>query len=229
MKKIVPLLLTLTLVSAMGVSASAEELTLNNLTNELTAATTVTAKTQGSCVIKMNGKETDMKAWVKVPLQMFNALLGGKDGTIKVEGNTIVIQAVESSGTQIPNPFVDCNTLKDAGKIAGFDVTVPDAIDGYSERTIQAIKNDLIQVLYQNGENELSIRKAVGSDDVSGDYNEYAEIKTVTVSGQQVTMKGSDGKVNIATWTDGSYTYAVRVEGKGISSNSMSSLIKTIQ
>lgn len=121
------------------------------------------------------------------------------------------------------------SSTADAGKIAGFDVTVPDAIDGYSERTIQAIKNDLIQVLYQNGENKLSIRKAVGSDDVSGDYNEYAEINTVTVSGQQVTMKGSHGIVNVAAWTDGSYTYAVCVVGKGINSNSISNLIKTIR
>ena len=40
---------------------------------------------------------------------------------------------------EIPNPFIDCDSLEDAKKIAGFEIRVPDAIDGYSDRFIQAI------------------------------------------------------------------------------------------
>ena len=53
------------------------------------------------------------------------------------------------------------------------------------------------------------IRKAAGTEDISGDYNEYPEIYNVTVSEREVTMKGTDGKVNVAVWNTDDYSYAI--------------------
>ena len=58
-------------------------------------------------------------------------------------------KSASNGNNEIPNPFIDCNTLEDAAKIAGFDITVPDAIDEYTDRTIQAVDKDLIQVHLQ--------------------------------------------------------------------------------
>lgn len=54
---------------------------------------------------------------------------------------TITAFSIESTEdlVEIPNPFIDCDSLEDAKKIAGFEIRVPDAIDGYSDRFIQAI------------------------------------------------------------------------------------------
>ena len=40
---------------------------------------------------------------------------------------------------------------------------------------IQAIENDIIQVIYDDGTNSIYIRKGAGTEDISGDYNEYEQ------------------------------------------------------
>ena len=113
--------------------------------------------------------------------------------------------------TQIPNPFVDCETLADAAALAGFDIIVPDSVDGYEERAITAMENDMIQVLYLHGDDQVCIRKAVGEEECSGDYNAYFEEKTVTVGDKEVTLRGNNGKVMVAVWSEGGYSYSIGV------------------
>lgn len=110
----------------------------------------------------------------------------------------------------IPNPFIDCATMADAQKTAGFTITVPAKMpEGYVQDLIQAVKNEMVQVFYKNGEEEILIRKAKGSEDISGDYNEYKENNTITVGNLKVFTRGNDGKVNTTTWVDGEYTYSI--------------------
>lgn len=54
--------------------------------------------------------------------------------------------AAKEENTQIPNPFIDCQTLEDAAETAGFALAVPDAIGEYTSRTIQAVEGSMIQV-----------------------------------------------------------------------------------
>ena len=113
--------------------------------------------------------------------------------------------------TQIPNPFTDCDTLADAAALAGFDITVPDSVDGYEERAITAIENDMIQVLYLHGDDEICVRKVTGEEDCSGDYTVYSEEKTVTVGDREITLRGNNGKVMVAVWSEGGYSYSIGV------------------
>lgn len=113
--------------------------------------------------------------------------------------------------TQIPNPFIDCETLADAAALAGFDIIVPDSVDGYEERAVTAVENDMIQVMYLHGDDEICVRKAAGDEDCSGDYNEYSEEKTVTVGEKEVTLRGNNGKVMVAVWSEGGYSYSIGV------------------
>ena len=132
--------------------------------------------------------------------------------------------------TEIANPYVDCETLEEAGELAGFDISVPDEIDGgYTQGTIQAVENEMTQVIYttEAGE-EITLRKGTGTEDISGDYNEYAEENTLDVDGTSVTARGSDGLVYAATWTDGTYTYAITASA-GLESDSVSALVPSIQ
>ncbi len=123
-------------------------------------------------------------------------------------------QATGGEDVQIPNPFVDCAAMADAEKIAGFNVTLPEEIpEGYTQKLIQAVENEMIQVSYESGEKELIIRKAISTAksgaDISGDYNEYKENNTLTVGSLKVSTRGNDGKVNTATWVDGEYSYSI--------------------
>lgn len=113
---------------------------------------------------------------------------------------------------QIPNPFVDCKTIEEAAEIAGFTVTVPEKLpEDYTQDTIQAVENQMVQIVYTNGENKMTIRKAKGAEDISGDFNSYAEDKALTVGDVQVATKGNDGKVSVATWANEEYTYSISV------------------
>ena len=79
-----------------------------------------------------------------------------------------------------------------------------------------------------DGERAAYIRKAPGADDISGDYNDYAETETLDVNSRSVTMKGNDGLVNLALWTDGGYSYALNVTD-GLSQSDIAALVAEIQ
>lgn len=143
--------------------------------------------------------------------------------------DAVTAQKADAEETaQIPNPFIDCETLDEAAKIAGFEMTVPEEMEGYDKPVINTIENEMIQVIYYKGEDEVRIRKGAGSEDISGDYNEYAETDSVTVEGMQVTIRGNDGKASVATWTNEEYTYSITV-GEGIDIDSMTDLIKAVK
>lgn len=130
---------------------------------------------------------------------------------IPTDGAAATEEILIGDNTQIPNPFIDCDTLAAAAALAGFEITVPDSVDGYEERAITAVENDMIQVLYLHGDDEICIRKATGEEECSGDYNAYSEEKTVTVGDREVTMRGNNGKVMVAVWTEGGYSYSIGV------------------
>lgn len=142
-----------------------------------------------------------------VPLELFDVLLG--QGAVTVDGSTIRIQTAASSSAQIANPFQDCATLREAADAAGFSLTVPETVSGYGAPTYQVIPGELLQLRYTGADKELMIRKAVGSQDCSGDYTDYTQTETVTVNGISVTLRGENGTVSVAIWTDGGYAYAL--------------------
>lgn len=119
-----------------------------------------------------------------------------------------------TEGEQVANPWVDCATLEDAAKVAGLELTAPDAIDGYSGHTIQAMGDGMVQIIYGDPDVEddplVYVRKSVGEgEDVSGDYNEYAQSDTLDVDGVEVSVRGNDGAWNDATWSRDGYSYSI--------------------
>ena len=125
-------------------------------------------------------------------------------------------EIVEGSGelVGIANPFVDYDTLEEACSVAGFDFSVPDTIEGYPTRHIQVMDGKMIQVVYINEKGDMIfLRKAAGSEDISGDYTIYATTKTVTfANGAEAEARGDDELFSAAVWTAGDYTYAVDLD-----------------
>ena len=145
--------------------------------------------------------------------------------------NKTVDSNAASENVQIPSPWTDCDTIEEAAELAVFDFILPDNLpDGFSNPEIQAVEKETIQILYNEGQTKLCLRKGVGTEDISGDFNSYAQTDTVSIDGIQVTMKGSDGKVSLATWSNNGYAYAIGVYGNsGITDSDMSALVSSVQ
>lgn len=143
-------------------------------------------------------------------------------------------EAAQETNTQIPNPWVDCSTLEEAGKLAGFEITVPDRIDGYPNTYIQAVKDEMIQVFYSdqdmNAENRKTvlIRKGKGSEDISGDYNEYARQEEQEIHGVTATLKGEGEKIFNAVWTQDGFAYSISAD-EGLTLEQVDALVEQVK
>lgn len=141
-------------------------------------------------------------------------MLGNEDA-ITGDSGTISIQTTPS--TQLPNPFVSCTTLAEAEEQAGFSLTLP--ADCHIS-SLSVVPHTMIQANRADG---LTIRKAVGNEDISGDYHPYSHSETVSVSGKSITLKGNGQLVMVALWTADGYTYAIQSE-TGLSRDAMLAL-----
>jgi len=88
---------------------------------------------------------------------------------------------------------------------------VPATMDGYTDRNIQVMDGRMLQVTFiDESGNMLLLRKAAGSDDISGDYIVYADTKTVTLpNGAEAELRGDEPNFQAAVWTANGYSYAV--------------------
>lgn len=149
------------------------------------------------------------------------------DNTITASENTE--PSTEGELTMIASPFIDCSSIDEAAAITGFGMTIPDSVNGNEIDHISTISRDTIQVIYGAGhDNSTYIRKAEESDDISGDYNTYRQKKQITVNGASVTLKGNNGKINVATWSSNGYSYSINV-GKGFDESYITDLISMIE
>lgn len=155
-----------------------------------------------------------------------------------------------SETTQIANPFTEWETLDEAAAETGFSLVVPDTVDGYAKRTIMTMNQEMTQVIYGNEDaysnlsdeewnqldfetidfssHDLLIRKAVGSEDISGDYNSYDTVVETQIDDRQVTMKGNGELLYIAIWERDGYSYAIDASD-GLQEEEMTTLIAKIQ
>ena len=116
----------------------------------------------------------------------------------------------DSDNVQIPNPFTEYQTLEEAEKDAGFLISLPEVIEGFDSRRFYLDKDSgLLEVIYENGDETITFRKSNGEGDISGNYNEFSEQNDVDGDGITVTVKGNDGKVNLATWSKDGYAYSI--------------------
>lgn len=172
-----------------------------------------------------------MKKILLISLLCLAVVSCGKKEEVKEE----VAQATEASqpaDVGVPNPFEIVDTLDEAAKIAGFSLETPTEYADYNSLIIQAIADDMIEVIYFDAEKThegLRIRKAVGTDDISGDYNEYKEENVVKIGELEVIEKGSDGNISVATWTDGTHSYSINVDEALLNADDISNLISNIK
>lgn len=122
--------------------------------------------------------------------------------------------AASGAVATLANPRQECASMAQAESLAGFSFAIGDSAlpEGYGPEAayIQVIAGAMLEVDY-GGEcgSSLCLRKAVGTDDVSGDYNSYDLTQTSRIAGQDVTMRGAENAWYVVTWTRDGYSFAV--------------------
>lgn len=129
---------------------------------------------------------------------------------------------------EVSNPFVEVSNIKEVESLVGFTITVPDKVLDYKDKRISVIENEMIDITYTKKKSKLTIRKGIGTVDISGDYNNYSDIKENIIDGVTVTTRGNDNLIFNATWNNDNYTYAI-VSNKGIDSGDIVNLVKEIK
>ncbi|MGI5894033.1 MAG: stalk domain-containing protein [Candidatus Merdivicinus sp.] len=161
-----------------------------------------------------------------VPLGLFDALLGNQAEEIVL---TDEIPALDGEHTEISNPFILCQTIGEAEKLAGFSVSLPKRIPNWVRSCeFRAVQNQMVEVIYLGETEELCIRKGVGDGDISGDYQIYDQIVQKAWKDIPVTLKGKNNLFHTATWTKNSYTYSIVVPD-GMSEDAICGLIQEIE
>lgn len=130
-------------------------------------------------------------------------------------GSKAPVEEEGSAELGMVNPFVTYDTIEDACAAAGFDISVPETIEGCPIESIQVMNGSLIQITYYDSEadgNRIVLRKAAGVDDISGDYNEYKTVNTVDHDGVNVTLRGEDEQFSGAIWTVDGASYAIHFD-----------------
>lgn len=139
-------------------------------------------------------------------------------------------EQIPEESVGMPNPFTDNATLEEAEKNAGFSIQLPDQIGGVSATAFRNLGQEMLEVIYYNGEQEVArIRKSLDNKDNSGNYVGYAEIQNKKIGDRDVTLKGNDGKAVLAIWNDGAYSYSVSVDEQGVSLDEMTALVEAVK
>ena len=105
-------------------------------------------------------------------------------------------------------------TLEEAEKALNLKVdqlkTLP---KGFEMESINVISNEIIQVEYNDGNNNITFRAGKIIDNISGDYNYYQVKNTTKVNGININLEGNkSGEYNLATWEKDGISYSISVE-----------------
>lgn len=168
-------------------------------------------------------------------------------GTMEVNGSARMKSAVTETGAapeeaassdapmsmQIANPWSEFDNLEEAETDAGVELTLPKSYKGFNHRIYRAMHGEMIEVIYQDadGQEGFRIRKSRGSGDISGDYNSYAQKKTLEIGDRFVETRGNGDEIAVATWSSLSpnLSYAICVaEDQHFTEDDIRSLVKTI-
>ena len=97
--------------------------------------------------------------------------------------------------TTIGNPWSSWNSIEEAQRAAGFLFGLPEVIgDTYTATAYRTLNNELIEVIYHDGDYEVRVRKQKGEgQDISGDYNTYDTCTEESVNGGVVTTYQDSG------------------------------------
>ena len=139
-------------------------------------------------------------------------------------------EAAGDESMKLPNPFIEVGSLEEAEELAGFSLKTAEKVGNYGRQSISVMEGEMIQVLYQNdaGEEGLRVRKGLGEEELSGDYNTYTLDEEVEQDGVKIRLRGDGQRIFAASWTKGGYSYAIDLSDAELDRENVLQLISEI-
>lgn len=142
-----------------------------------------------------------------------------KNPNDKVVKSPVKNITLEKSSTQMENPLVEYKTLADARKAAGINFAVPTIMPvGYNIKNIALISSKLATVDYVSSDKKIAYRTEKGNANISGDYNVYTTVRSISIGTLKVITKGTKDDVSLAEWSQDGVSYSLSfdepVQGK---------------
>lgn len=125
---------------------------------------------------------------------------------------------------QVLPPFRQVDSLDALSEAVGFPVTEVSKLPfAPVSTTYTAYDEGLAEITYTgSGGQTATYRQSLGTEDNSGDDTLYED--TQVIPENNATLKGQDQRYTLALWTDGTYTYSLRLSS-GLSADSWQALL----
>ena len=106
--------------------------------------------------------------------------------------------------------IVDVGTLKELSAQVGFEVEELNGLPfEVKETTYTVYWQELAEIVYTGEGQTATFRKSVGTEDNSGDYNAYANVKNIQICSLTATLKGNGDAYTLAIWAADGYAYSL--------------------
>lgn len=122
----------------------------------------------------------------------------------------------------------ECTSIAELSQKAGFKVKeIPESDIPFkiTSTSYTWCWNEFAQSVYEGEDNSLTYRKSRGTDDISGDYNQYEQIVDKVVNGIDITVKGNSDKYYLAIWKAGDFSYSISID-EGVELQALLNIIK---
>lgn len=110
----------------------------------------------------------------------------------------------------VVSPITTVDTAEALEELVGFPIDtfvelpfVPETV------TYMAIQKTTAQTVYQQGEQKAILRKTRGTEDPSGNFNDYEQVVPLHVAHVNGELRGKENSFTDAWWTDGTYAWSL--------------------
>lgn len=147
---------------------------------------------------------------------------------IGIMGGKLIFNNEENLVEQVVPDIVEYNSIAELNQNAGFEISEVKNVPFSIKKTAYILYwGELAEITYSNDEEELVYRKAVGNEDISGNYNEYSKEKKCIIDDYEVTIKGDMNGYTLAVWQKDSYSYSLEFS-KRVSEIEILDIIKNL-
>lgn len=172
-----------------------------------------------------------LAACIIVTIAVIRVVPGMVNRTNRGESSTEVESTQTSTMTAVDQAIPDIKEFSSADELQqelGFEIAdvygVPFDI---SDKEYFSYWGYMAEIDYMGKDEMVIYRKAKETNDISGDYNEYAVTDVMDIGGVEITLKGNGNLYSLAIWQNGEYSYSLYID-KGADKQEFSDMIKSI-
>lgn len=176
------------------------------------------AATSGGNITTPQPKPTAEQTPLETSLQPLQAHLPYNINDQNGDGDTV-------QQTRVGNATADMKAIR---KHLGYNFKTPQYIpDGYRLASADLLFGSLVEISYQSPQDTILYRTEKTTQDISGDYTEYAVTATEEIGGCTATLKGNDDLFHNATWNDADTAYSLSSDS-GLIKDTFVSIIESV-